>query len=65
MTIDHPHFRAATPALWERGVIPDFRAPEGLRLGLSPLSTSFNEVVAGVEAIRAELAARATHSPTR
>ncbi|MFC7447484.1 kynureninase [Rhodococcus daqingensis] len=57
VTIDHPHFRAATPALWERGVIPDFRAPEGLRLGLSPLSTSFAEVVVGVEAIRAELAA--------
>ncbi|MET4609664.1 kynureninase [Rhodococcus sp. PvR044] len=56
VTIDHPHFRAATPLLWERGVIPDFRAPEGLRLGLSPLSTSFSEVVAGVEAIRAELA---------
>jgi kynureninase len=60
VTIDHPRFRAATPALWERGVIPDFRAPEGLRLGLSPLSTSFAEVVAGVEAIRAELAAGAT-----
>ncbi|SEL97275.1 kynureninase [Rhodococcus maanshanensis] len=57
VTIDHPHFRAVTPALWERGVIPDFRAPEGLRLGLSPLSTSFAEVVVGVEAIRAELAA--------
>ena len=35
------------PRLWERGVIPDFRRPDGIRLGLSPLSTSFAEVEAG------------------
>lgn len=52
LTLDHPGFRAALPELWGRGVIPDFRAPEGLRLGFSPLSTSFAEVVVGVEAIR-------------
>jgi kynureninase len=42
--------------LWDRGVIPDFRAPQGLRLGLSPLSTSFTEVLAGVAAVRDLLA---------
>ncbi len=39
------------PLLWDRGVIPDFRRPDGIRLGLSPLSTSFAEVETGVRAI--------------
>ena len=52
LTLDHPGFRAALPELWAQGVIPDFRAPEGLRLGFSPLSTSFAEVVVGVAAVR-------------
>jgi len=51
ITIDHDGFEAVMPALWERGVIPDFRRPDGIRLGLSPLSTSFDEVRVGVEAI--------------
>jgi kynureninase len=42
-------------ALWERGVIPDFRPPEGIRIGLSPLSTSFAELERGVDAIAREL----------
>ncbi|WP_183092556.1 kynureninase [Nocardioides stalactiti] len=46
--LEHPDFRAVTAALWERGVIPDFRPPHGLRVGLSPLSTSFAEVAAGL-----------------
>ena len=44
------------PALWERGVIPDFRRPSGIRLGMSPLSTSFAEVELAVHAIRELLA---------
>jgi kynureninase len=55
VTISHPRFREVTAALWQRGVIPDFRAPDGLRIGLSPLSTSFAEVRIGVDAIREEL----------
>lgn len=51
LTLDHPRFRALLPQLWPRGVIPDFRAPEGLRLGLSPLSTSYAEVLAGITAV--------------
>ena len=46
----------STAALWERGIIPDFRAPDGLRIGLSPLSTSFAEVFAGLDAVRTLLA---------
>ena len=55
VTIDHPAFKHVTVRLWEQGVIPDFREPDGIRLGLSPLSTSFAEVWRGIAAIRAEL----------
>jgi kynureninase len=54
--VDHPRFEVVVERLWTKGVIPDFRAPQGLRLGLSPLSTSFGEVCAGILAIRDELA---------
>jgi len=33
-------------------VIPDFRAPDSIRLGLSPLTTSFGDVHRGIAAIR-------------
>ena len=59
VTLDHPAFEEVVPALQARGVIPDFRRPDGLRVGLSPLSTSFAEVAAGMEAVRQELVARA------
>jgi kynureninase len=59
VTFDHPAFEAIVPALHRRGIIPDFRRPDGLRVGLSPLSTSFTEVARGMEAIRAELLERA------
>ena len=52
ITLEHPEFRVATARLWERGVIPDFRPPDGLRIGLSPLSTSFAEVYRGLLAVR-------------
>ena len=52
VTIDHPRFAELLPRLWAAGIIPDFRRPDGLRLGCSPLSTSFAEVEAGVHAIR-------------
>ncbi len=52
ITVDHPWFAELLPGLWASGVIPDFRRPDGLRLGPSPLSTSYAEVEAGVLAIR-------------
>ena len=52
VTLTHPLMREATAALWKRDVIPDYRDPHGLRLGLSPLSTSYAEVDAGLHAIR-------------
>ncbi len=55
VTFDHPAFESMLPALHDRGVIPDFRRPDGLRIGLSPLSTSFGELVAGLTTIKEEL----------
>jgi kynureninase len=55
VTVDHPRFAEVTAAVWKRGVIPDFRPPDGIRIGLSPLSTSFTELDRGVEAIAEEL----------
>jgi kynureninase len=55
VTIDHPSFAEVNARLWARGIIPDFRRPHGLRLGLSPLTTSFAEVQLGIEAIASEL----------
>ena len=54
--LDHPDFQEVTARLWERGVIPDFWPPHGLRVGLSPLSTGFAEVLAGLGAVAEVLA---------
>src|SRR5579875_3448283 len=51
ITLEHPAFRELTPRLSECGVIPDFRPPQGLRIGLSPLSTSFVEVARGLAVV--------------
>jgi len=56
ITLDHPRFAGIMPALWTAGVIPDFRRPSGIRIGLSPLSTSFGELADGIRVIAAELA---------
>jgi len=44
VTLNHPLMREATAELWRQDVIPDYRDPHGLRVGLSPLSTSYAEV---------------------
>ena len=41
----------SSPTLWERDVIPDYRDPGGLRIGLSPLSTSYDELERGMLAV--------------
>ena len=52
VTLQHPAMREVTARLWQRDVIPDYRDPGGLRIGLSPLSTSFEEVHRGLAATR-------------
>ncbi|MDY0907929.1 kynureninase [Microbacterium sp. CFBP9034] len=56
VTLSHPAMRAVTARLWAEDVIPDYRDPEGLRIGLSPLSTSFAETLAGMRAVEAAVA---------
>jgi kynureninase len=51
ITLSHPSMRAVTARLWEHDVIPDYRDPDGLRIGLSPLSTSFAETCTGLLAV--------------
>lgn len=52
VTLVRPGFAELLAPLWERGVLPDYRAPDGLRIGPAPLSTSFAEVHAGLAALR-------------
>ncbi|MGC5224139.1 kynureninase [Micromonospora sp. DT81.3] len=55
ITLSHPRMREVTARLWEQDVIPDYRDPGGLRIGLSPLSTSFTETLEGMRAVRGAL----------
>lgn len=57
VTLSHPAMRAVTARLWTQDVLPDYRDPGGLRIGLSPLSTSFREVVTGLGAVAEALCA--------
>lgn len=52
LTVRHDGARAITAQLIERGVVPDFREPDLIRLGLSPLTTSFTEVADAVRVLR-------------
>jgi kynureninase len=52
VTLHHAAMREVTARLWQQDVIPDYRDPGGLRIGLSPLSTSFEEVHRGLTAVR-------------
>jgi kynureninase len=54
LTLRRRGFRAVLDRLWERGVLPDYREPDGIRIGLSPLSTSFAEVHRGLAVLREE-----------
>ncbi|GAA1999625.1 kynureninase [Microbacterium ulmi] len=55
VTLSHPAMRDVTALLWSRDVIPDYRDPGGLRIGLSPLSTSFLETLHGLHAVSVAL----------
>lgn len=54
----HPEAKALVEQLWRHGVLPDFREPDGIRVGLAPLSTSFAEVHRGLAALADLLAVR-------
>ncbi|MDI5977374.1 kynureninase [Amycolatopsis magusensis] len=52
VTIRRADARELSAALIEAGVLVDFRAPDGIRLGLSPLTTGFEELYRAMEVIR-------------
>ncbi len=52
VAIRHPDARALCEALVASEVVPDFRAPDSIRIGPGPLSTSFVEVHAGLARLR-------------
>jgi kynureninase len=56
VTLHHPRMREVVTTLWQRDVLPDYRDPGGLRVGLSPLSTSYDEVERGIDAVGRVLA---------
>jgi kynureninase len=51
VTLRRKGFEALLAPLWDGGVIPDYRRPDGLRIGPAPLSTSFGEVAAGLSTL--------------
>jgi kynureninase len=59
ISLRHPEgYRINRALIEEMNVLPDFREPDNLRLGLTPLYTSFTEVWEGVERIRQAVAER-------
>ncbi|MEV4350760.1 kynureninase [Actinoplanes sp. NPDC049596] len=52
ITLRRPGFEQLLEPLWAAGVIPDYRRPDGLRIGPAPLSTSFAEVHHGLSTLR-------------
>jgi kynureninase len=52
ITLKKEGFADLLEPLWDKGVIPDFRRPDGLRIGPAPLSTSFDEVQRGLATLR-------------
>ncbi len=58
VTLRVPGARELVAGMQERGVIPDFREPDGIRIGPAPLSTGFAEVRDGLAVLEELLAAR-------
>ena len=57
VTVRHPEARSLTDRLIKQGFIPDFRNPDLIRLGLSPLTTSYAEAWDGLDMMRGIIAA--------
>jgi kynureninase len=52
VTLRRPGFAEVLEPLWRQGVLPDYRRPDGLRIGPAPLSTSFTELHHGLSVLR-------------
>jgi kynureninase len=55
VALAHPDAARLCSALIDRGVIPDFRRPDVIRFGLSPLTTRFVDVWDGIGTLRSLL----------
>jgi kynureninase len=55
VTVRRPGFREVVDQLWARGVLPDYREPDAIRIGPAPLSTSFTELHNGLAVLRDRL----------
>jgi kynureninase len=56
VALSHPRAKNLTAALIDRGVVPDFRRPDVIRFGFSPLTTRFTDVWDGVDTLAQLLA---------
>ena len=52
VTVMHPHGYAVMQALIARGVIGDYREPDGMRFGFTPLYTGFHDVWQAVRILK-------------
>ena len=52
VTLTHPDGARLAAELAARNVVPDFRRPDGIRIGLSPLTTRFVDVYDGLAVLR-------------
>ena len=59
MTLASPAAWQLTQALLDRGVVPDFRTPDRVRLGPAPLYTRFVDVWDALDRLREVLASGA------
>lgn len=57
VTLGHPEARHLADDLTARGVVPDFRRPDGIRIGLAPLTTRYVDVYDGLAVLRDLVAA--------
>ncbi len=62
VSLAHPEAWQLTQALIDRGVVPDFRTPDRVRLGVAPLYTRFVDVWDAVDRFAGVLAAGAHRS---
>ncbi|HEY7045110.1 MAG TPA: kynureninase [Nocardioidaceae bacterium] len=62
VTVTVPDAKVLCAQLTRRGVLPDFRRPDGIRIGLAPLTTRFVDVYDGLATLRGLLVSGVTRS---
>jgi kynureninase len=53
LTVSHPDAQALTTMLLAEDVVADFRGPDGIRIGLAPLTTRYVDVFDGISRLTA------------